>query len=55
MRGATAKCDPVAYAGEPILTKPAPETEHKPVPDAVRKPLTLTPVAKPPTLPAKVL
>jgi len=38
LRGATAKCEAIAYAGESILTKPAPETEHKPSIEVVKEP-----------------
>jgi hypothetical protein len=54
LRGATAKCEAIAYAGESILTKPAAETEHKPAAELVRgpqapeKPQIKEPVKHPP-------
>jgi hypothetical protein len=46
LRGPTARCDIVAYSGEPIITKPAPETEHRPAPEVPKKPLALAPAVK---------
>jgi len=61
LRGATAKCDTVPYVGEAVLTKPAPEAEHRPTPPATefmrepaRKPLSLS-LPQKPIVPAPTL